>query len=132
MKLQVRSSKFLCQRSFTGLSWLGKPSRKAQDNIFEMGLEKTLPGRINMSLKQNLLKLFSAIAIAAMLFSVLQPASAFAQSGDGLKRQLNAESGKVSFLGPESGRFLSASKVLGAFLRPQDPAMALAKRFAPE
>ena len=48
------------------------------------------------------------------------------------ERQYNAESGKVSFIGPESGRVLSSQKDLGTFIRPQDPAMALAKRFAPE
>jgi len=64
----------------------------------------------------------------------MQPLSASAQRGDGIKRQVNTESGKVSFIGPESGSSVPAAKALGlsTFARPADPAMALAKRFAPE
>src|SRR5688500_7960333 len=78
--------------------------------------------------------IFSTLIIFSMSLSATQPQSAAAQGGDGLKRQVNAESGKVSFIGPESGRFVSAAKALGisSFARPADPAMALAKRFAPE
>ena len=55
------------------------------------------------------------------------------KAGDGLKRQVNAESGRVQFSSaPESGRVLPASKALGTFIRPQDPALALANRYAPE
>ncbi len=74
----------------------------------------------------------STIITLSIGLSATQPQSASAQSGDGIKRQVNAESGKVSFISPESGRVLSASQALGTFIRPQDPAMALAKRFAPE
>src|ERR1700752_843402 len=76
----------------------------------------------------------SSIIILTLGLSATQPKSAFAQGGDGIKRQVNAESGKVSFIGPESGRSISASRALGisSFARPADPAMALAKRFAPE
>src|SRR6185436_15017182 len=74
--------------------------------------------------------LFSVIVIFTMILSGLRPSAAQAQTGDGLKRQVNAESGKVSFLGPENGRVLSASRALGTFIRPQDPALALAKRYA--
>jgi Zn-dependent metalloprotease len=72
--------------------------------------------------------------ILSMGLSLAQPKSAYAQEGDGLKRQLNAQSGKVSFIGPASGRSLSAARALGtsSFMRPADPARALAKRFAPE
>jgi Zn-dependent metalloprotease len=76
--------------------------------------------------------LFSIIAIFAILFSMIQPATVQAQGGDGIKRQVNAESGKVSFIGPEHGRSVPATKALGTLLRPQDPGLALAKRFAPE
>src|SRR5687768_2469933 len=76
----------------------------------------------------------SIIIIFSLNISATQPKSAYAQTGDGLKRQLNAQTGKVSFIGPENGRSVSASKALGisSFARPADPAMALAKRFAPE
>jgi len=77
------------------------------------------------------------LAISMLLpiaLSLTQPKFASAQAGDGIKRQLNAQTGKVSFIGPESGHVLSAAKALGisSSVRPVDPAMALAKRFAPE
>src|SRR5215216_4077120 len=79
-------------------------------------------------------KVFSIIAVFAMLFSMIQPATVQAQgqSGDGIKRQVNAGNGKPSFIGPESGRFVPAAKALGTSRRPQNPGLALAKRFAPE
>jgi Zn-dependent metalloprotease len=69
-----------------------------------------------------------------LALSLTQPRSAAAQSGDGTKRQLNAQSGRISFIGAESGRALPAEKALGisSAFRPADPAMALAKRFGPE
>src|SRR6476661_10516644 len=88
-----------------------------------------------MSTHRSRLQFLSSIVILTMLFSGFALPSASAQGkSDGLKRQVNAQSGKVSFIGPESGRSLPASKVLGtgAAIRPQDPAMALAKRFGPE
>ena len=78
------------------------------------------------------------LSIIMMLFvglSLVQPESAAAQAGDGLRRELNAQSGRVSFIGPESGRALSAARALGispSAARPADPALALARRFAPE
>ena len=76
----------------------------------------------------------SIIMILSMTFSLTRPASASSQGGDGIKRQVNAETGKVSFIGPENGRFLSASQALGiSALGPlANPAMALAKRFGSE
>src|SRR5687768_11671781 len=76
----------------------------------------------------------SIIMVLSMALSLAQPTSASAQGGDDLKRQLNAQTGKVSFIGPASGRALSAAQVLGisASGRLADPAMALAKRFASE
>src|SRR5512140_2220859 len=85
-----------------------------------------------MSIKLNTFKLFSILAVLAMLFSNVQPPRAQAQSGDGLDRQVNAESGRVSFITPADGKSLSAARALGASIRPQDPAMALAVRYAPE
>ena len=76
----------------------------------------------------------SIIMILSMGLSLTQPKSASAQGNDGIKRQFNAQTGKVSFIGPESGRSLSAEKALGISpsARPADPAMALAKRFGPD
>jgi len=82
--------------------------------------------------KSKFQKLTSILFVVAILLSSVQAPSALAQSQDGLKRQVNAGSGLVSFIGPENGRVLSASKALGTFFRPQDPAMALANRYAPE
>src|SRR5688572_31454235 len=76
----------------------------------------------------------SIIMILSIGLSLVQPGPAFAQGNDGLKRQINAQTGKVSFIGPASGRSLSADKALG--ISPStglaDPARALANRFAPE
>ena len=85
-----------------------------------------------MSLHRRFLKFLSCMLIVSMLLSAVPLPSAFAQGSDGLKRQHNAQTGKVSFIGPESGRALSASRALGTFIRPQDPAMALARRFGSE
>ncbi|HET9906171.1 MAG TPA: choice-of-anchor Q domain-containing protein, partial [Anaerolineales bacterium] len=76
--------------------------------------------------------IFSTIMILSVGLSTTGPQPVLARSEDGIKRQLNAESGKVSFIGPENGRVVSAAEALGTFIRPQDPAMALAKRFGPE
>jgi len=60
--------------------------------------------------------------------------SVLAQGKDGLKRQVNPQTGRVSFLGPENGTSLSAFQALGvaSAARPADPALALAKRFGSE
>lgn len=85
-----------------------------------------------MSTKNKIQKFISIIFILALLLSSVHAPGVSAQSQDGLKRQVNAQSGRVSFIGPESGRVLSASRALGTFIRPQDPALALAQRYAPE
>jgi Zn-dependent metalloprotease len=85
-----------------------------------------------MFTKSKFNKVFTIVVALTMLFSMIHPAVASAQSGDGVKRQVNPQSGRVSFIGPENGRALSASRALGTFARPQDPARALADRFAPE
>ena len=86
-----------------------------------------------MSKSLRLVQFFiSGIVIFMMTFSGFRLTAAQAQSGDGLKRQWNVRSGRISFIGPETGRTVSAAKALGTFLRPQDPGLALAKRFAPE
>ncbi len=85
-----------------------------------------------MAAKYHLLKVFSVIAILAMTFSNVKPARVEAQSGDGLNRQVNAESGRVSFITPADGKPLSAARAFGQSNRPQDPALALAVRYAPE
>ena len=98
-----------------------------------------------MFTKSKFQKVISMLFMVAVLLSSFQAPVASAQSGDdgerqvhtqksgdGLKRQVNVESGKVSFIGPESGRVLPASKALGTLIRPQDPALALVNRYAPE
>ena len=83
-----------------------------------------------MPTHRSLLRTLSVVIILSILFSGFSAASA--QDADGLERQVNAQTGKVSFLSPENGQLLSFIKALGISTRPQDPAMALAKRFAPE
>jgi bacillolysin len=86
----------------------------------------------SMHRKNKFQKLVPLLFITTILLSSFQTPVVTAQGKDGLKRQANAQTGKVSFIGPETGRALPASKALGTFIRPQDPALALAKRFAPE
>ena len=89
----------------------------------------------------------AAIVVAlTMLFSMIQPVAVSAQGGDdgkrqsnaqkgggdGIRRQVNPQSGRVSFIGPESGRVLPVSKALGMSVHPQDPGRALVDRFASE
>ncbi|HEX5941130.1 MAG TPA: hypothetical protein VFY66_02580, partial [Anaerolineales bacterium] len=85
-----------------------------------------------MSAHRRLLQIFSVVVIASMLSSGVALPSAAAQGADGIQRQVNAQTGKVSFIGPENGQVLPAPDALGKSTRPQDPAMALAKRFGPE
>jgi bacillolysin len=85
-----------------------------------------------MLTSSKLHKIMTAILAFVMAFSLIGSSAAQAQGGAGVKREVNAETGKVSFIGPESGRVLPASQALGTFLRPQDPGKALAKRFGPE
>ena len=82
--------------------------------------------------QRSVQSLLSVIAILTMTFSGFSSSPVQAQIVNGLKRQLNSQSGKISSIGPETGQVISASKALGTFVRPQDPGMALAKRFAPE
>jgi len=78
-------------------------------------------------------RFISSIIVLVFIISGFAPApAAHAQDGNGVKRQINTQTGRVSFIGPESGSVLPAYRAIGTFVRPQDPAMALAKRFAPE
>ena len=85
-----------------------------------------------MFTKAKFHQIVTIVVMFIMLFSDLQPLSASAQGGDGIKRGTNPESGRVSFIGPESGRVVSASRTLGTFFRSEDPAMSWMKRFGPE
>ena len=86
-----------------------------------------------MTAKNTVLKVFSLLVVLAMTLTYVQPPAAQAQGGDGLVREVNAESGKVSFIRPEEGASLPAEKALGpASLMQEDPALALAARYAPE
>ncbi len=85
-----------------------------------------------MFINHRLLQITAIVVILTILFSGFSLSSVSAQGKDGLKHQVNPQTGKLSFIGPESGRSLSASRALGTFIRPQDPAMAIAKRFGPE
>ena len=87
-----------------------------------------------MFLRRRLLQVTSILVILTLLFSGFSMQPALAQSKDGLKREINPQTGKVSFLGPENGSVLSASQALGIspFSPPADPALSLAKRFGAE
>jgi len=60
---------------------------------------------------------FSVIAIWIMILSGVSPAMAWAQGGERFKRQVNAKSGRVSFISPRGERRLFAS-VLIVYLFP--------------
>lgn len=85
-----------------------------------------------MFTRHKFLRVVFIVIILAMVFSGFQAPVVTAQGEDGIQRSTNAQSGRLSILVPESGRVLPASRALGTFLRPADPALALAKRFAPE
>ena len=85
-----------------------------------------------MSMQRRLLYILSLVVILTLLFSAVSLPPASAQGADGIQRQVNTQTGKLSFLGPEDGQALSAARALGTSARPQDPAMALVKRFGPE
>ncbi len=87
-----------------------------------------------MFTRRRLLRIISIIVSLSILFSSVPGRSASAQGEDGLKREANPQTGKVSFIGPENGSGLPLSKALGTSpsVRVQNPPMALAKRFGPE
>ena len=81
-----------------------------------------------MFTKKRNQKLISILFILAVLLSNVQTPVVSAQTGDGLKRQVNPESGRVSFIGPEmDGCFLLQS--LGYFLPPARPSYGARKSF---
>ncbi len=88
-----------------------------------------------MNKQSILLQVLFIFLILGTIISSAQLPLVSAQGKDGIDRHLNAESGKVSFIGPESGRSMAFSQAMGALPgagRPADPALALAKHFAPE
>ena len=85
-----------------------------------------------MSTHRRLFHTLSIVVVLTMLFSGIASSPVSAQGPDEIERQVNAQTGKVSFLGPQNGQVLPALAALGKSTRPQDPAMELAKRFGPE
>ena len=86
-----------------------------------------------MSAHRRLFRSLSILVIFTMLFSGFPLPSAAARQGpDGVERQVNPQTGKVSFIRPEHGQVLPAADALGVSTPPQDPSMALAKRFGPD
>src|SRR5215216_852283 len=87
-----------------------------------------------MVIRRGLLRVISIVVIQSMIFAGFSNKSVSAQGQDGLSRQVNSQTGKVSFLHPENGNVLPASTALG--ISPatplQNPGMALLKRFGPE
>lgn len=82
----------------------------------------------------------SLITILSLMLSLAAPAPASAspaaQDGDGLSRDFNSETGKVTLISPSGNGPMAATKALGVTALSQIPngdvAMALAERFAPE
>ena len=86
-----------------------------------------------MQTKQNTTSsIFSAAIILILIVSAFRPFVVHAQGVGGVRRQVNAQTGKVSFILPEGATLLSAQQALNGMPlseRRADPAMALAQRF---
>jgi bacillolysin len=82
--------------------------------------------------KNKYQKILAILVVLNIMLTGLHPAHASAQSSDGISRQVNSGTGRVSFIGPETGRVLSASQALGNSAQLHDPALTLVIRFAPE
>src|SRR5215216_2705405 len=81
---------------------------------------------------QSLLSVVSLLILVASTFS---PPMVHAQGSGGVRRQVNAQTGRLSFLLPERGLVLPARDTLNGLPgaeRAADPAMDLAKRFGVE
>src|SRR5215510_6093219 len=79
-------------------------------------------------------KFLSILFMVALVLSNFQTPPVAAQGKDGLKHQKNAQTGKVSFIGPEKGKSVSAAQALGVLpgkAHVSNPALALAKHFLP-
>ena len=79
--------------------------------------------------------LFSVVIIVTLAVTMFRPPAVFAQGVGGIKRHVNAQTGRVSFLLPESGLVLSAREALSGMSigeRLIDPASALVNRFGVE
>ena len=79
-------------------------------------------------------KVLTFVVLLSLTISGSSPYIVSAQGNDGVNRNINSASGKLSFIGPANGSVLAASEALGSSSLgpPIDPAMALAKRFGPE
>jgi len=82
---------------------------------------------------RQILRMVSFIVILTTIFSNAPIQFASAQGGDGLRREVNPQTGKVSFIVPGSGSALSVSRILGgASPAPVEAALAFARNFSPE
>ena len=78
-------------------------------------------------------RLLTYLFLLSLILSLIQPESASAQTKDGIKRQVDPETGKVNFISSASGRPLPASQALGFVPdRAADPALAIAQHFGRE
>ena len=78
---------------------------------------------------------FSLVMILILSVSMFRPSLALAQGAGGVRREVNAQTGKISFLLPEIGVVLPAREALNGMSlseRHADPAAALANRFGVE
>jgi len=78
---------------------------------------------------------FFLVLILILSISMFRPSLGFAQGTGGVKREVNAQTGRVSFLLPEIGFVLPAREALNGMSlseRRVDPAAALMNRFGVE
>ncbi|HEX6033963.1 MAG TPA: M4 family metallopeptidase, partial [Anaerolineales bacterium] len=84
---------------------------------------------------KSIQSLLSIVIVFILIISAYIPQAVQAQADGGIQRQVNAQTGRLSFLVPEGGDVLPAREALGGMPledRQADPAMALAKRFGVE
>src|SRR5689334_12508957 len=80
-------------------------------------------------------RVFSQVMILMVMLSAVHPLAVRAQEGERIKRQVNAQRGKLSFVRPADGPVLPAREALHGFSiaeRRADPALSLVKRYGPE
>src|SRR5687767_14945947 len=79
--------------------------------------------------------ILSSVILFLLITSTIGGSAVYAQGTGGLKRQVNPQTGRLSFLLPEAGNVLLAREALNDMPvadRRADPAMALARRFGAE
>ena len=87
---------------------------------------------MNPTLRRYTNLLITFVVLMSMLFPGLQPNPASAQAQDDIRREHNAETGKVTFISGASHKPVSVLGASALGMTPEEQSLALAQRFAPE